>query len=87
VGNLTISRNGTPFAQLIAMNKTLGIVLVVFGLLVLVWGGFSFKTREKVLDIGPIEATREKTHHVPIAPVAGAVAVAAGIGLLILRRA
>jgi len=69
------------------MNKMIGIILVAFGLLVLVWGGFSFKTREKVIDIGPIEATREKTHHVPIAPLAGAVAVAAGVGLLVVRRA
>ena len=69
------------------MNKMLGIILVAFGLFVLVWGGFNFKTREKVIDIGPIEATREKTHHVPIAPIAGAVAVVAGVSLLIVRRA
>ena len=68
------------------MNKMLGIVLVAFGLLVLVWGGFNFKTRETVINIGPIEATREKTHHVPIAPIAGVVAVAAGVGLLVVRR-
>ena len=68
------------------MNKMLGIILLAFGLLVLAWGGFSFKTREKVIDIGPIEATREKTHHVLIAPIAGVIAVAAGVGLLVVRR-
>jgi len=49
-------------------------------------GGFTYKTKEKVVEIGPIEATREKTHRVPIAPLAGGVAVAAGIGLLVLRK-
>ena len=47
------------------MNKMLGIILIVLGLVGLVWGGFSYTTREKVVDIGPIHATREKTHNIP----------------------
>ena len=43
------------------MNK-LGIVLIVFGLVGLAWGGFSYTTRETVVDLGPIHATRDKTH-------------------------
>jgi hypothetical protein len=45
------------------VNKTLGIILIVLGLVGLAWGGFTYTTREKVVDIGPIEATREKTHN------------------------
>src|SRR4051812_35716887 len=62
----------------VIVNKTLGIVLIALGLLGLVWGGFSYKTSEKVVDIGPIHATREKTHNVPLPPIAGAVALVAG---------
>jgi hypothetical protein len=65
------------------VNKTLGVILVVVGLLGLAWGGFSYTTRENVVDIGPIHATREKTHTVPLPPIVGAVALIAGIALLV----
>ena len=68
------------------MIRLIGIVLIILGLCSVAWGGFSYKTREKVLDIGPIEATREKTHHLPVTPLAGGVAVAIGIGLLVARK-
>ncbi|MEN6536242.1 MAG: DUF3185 domain-containing protein [Bryobacteraceae bacterium] len=68
------------------MNKTLGIILIVLGLFGLVWGGFSYTTREKVVDIGPIHATREKTHNIPLAPIGGALALAGGIVLLVVGR-
>jgi hypothetical protein len=69
-----------------AVNKALGIVLVALGLFGLAWGGFTYTTREKVVDIGPIHATRDKTHHVPLPPIAGAVALIGGIVLLVVRR-
>ena len=68
------------------MNKTLGIILIALGLLGLVWGGFTYTTRETVVDIGPIHATREKTHNVPLPPIAGAVALIGGVVLLVSRR-
>ncbi len=68
------------------MNKTLGIILVVLGLFGIAWGGFTYTTREKVVDIGPIHATREKTHNVPLPPIAGAVAITGGVVLLIAGR-
>ena len=68
------------------MNKTLGIILIVFGLVGLAWGGFTYTTREKVVDIGPIHATREKTHNVPLPPIAGAVALIGGVILLVAGR-
>ena len=63
------------------MTKTLGIILIVLGLFGLAWGGFKYTTTEKVVDIGPIHATREKEHNVPLPPIAGAVAVT---GVLLL---
>jgi hypothetical protein len=64
------------------MNRAIGVVLIVLGLAGLVWGGFAYTTREKVVDIGPIHATREKTHDIPIPPIAGALALIGGIVLL-----
>ena len=68
------------------MSKTLGIILIVLGLFGLVWGGFTYTTSEKVVDIGPIHATREKTHNIPLPPIAGAVALIGGVVLLIAGK-
>jgi drug/metabolite transporter (DMT)-like permease len=67
----------------IVVNKTLGIILIVLGLFGLAWGGFTYTTRETVVDIGPIHATRDKTHNIPLPPIAGALALIGGIVLLV----
>jgi hypothetical protein len=63
--------------------KVLGIVLIVAGLAALAFGGISWTQREKVLDIGPLQAETEKRHTLPLSPVFGVVAVAGGIALLV----
>lgn len=68
------------------MNKTLGIILIGLGLFALAWGGFTYTTREKVVDIGPIHATREEKHNVPVTPIAGVIAVIGGIVLLVASK-
>jgi hypothetical protein len=70
----------------VIVNKTIGIILIALGLFGLAWGGFTYTTRETVVDIGPIHATREKTHNVPLPPIVGAVALVAGIALLVAGR-
>jgi len=69
-----------------AAVKVLGMILIAFGLFGLAWGGFTYTTREKVVDIGPIHATRDETHHVPLPPIAGAVALVGGVVLLLAGR-
>ncbi len=66
-----------------------GIVLVVVGVLALAYGGFTYTTREKIVDIGPIEATAETEKTVPLPPLVGAAALIGGIALLVAsgRRA
>ena len=68
------------------MIRTLGVILIVLGLAGLAWGGFTYTTREKVVDIGPIHATRDQTHTVLLPPLAGAVALIGGIVLLVVGR-
>ena len=68
------------------MNKTLGIILIALGVFGLAWGGFTYTTREKVLDLGPIHATRDETHHVPLPPIAGAGALIGGVVLLVAGK-
>jgi hypothetical protein len=68
------------------VSKTLGVILIALGLFGLVWGGFTYTTKEKVIDVGPIHATRDKTHNVPLPPIAGALALIGGILLLVLPK-
>jgi hypothetical protein len=68
------------------MTRAIGAILIVLGLIGLGWGGFTYTTRKKVLDIGPIEATREEHHSVPVPPIAGAIALVGGIILIAADR-
>jgi hypothetical protein len=61
-----------------------GIVLIILGALVLGYHGITYTTREKVLKIGPIEATQEVEKTIPLPPVLGGAALAAGIALIIM---
>jgi hypothetical protein len=58
-------------------------VLIVLGLAALAYQGVTYTSREKVLDIGPIHATAEREKTVPLPPVLGIVAVAAGVVLVV----
>lgn len=62
--------------------RILAIVLIVFGVIALAYGGITYTRKEKVLDIGPIEATAEHRETVPLPPVLGGIALAGGIALL-----
>jgi uncharacterized membrane protein YidH (DUF202 family) len=62
--------------------KLIGIVLIVVGIVALAMGGFSYTTREKVLDLGPIQATTEKHHSIPLSPIVGIAALVGGIAVL-----
>jgi drug/metabolite transporter (DMT)-like permease len=63
--------------------KAAAIVLILIGIGIVVWGASGFKTREKVLDVGPIHASKDETHNVPYGPMAGAVLALGGVVLLL----
>ncbi len=64
----------------------IGIILIAIGIISLAYQGISYKTRERVVDIGPVEVTSEKTKTIPLPPILGAVALAGGVVLLIVDR-
>ena len=66
--------------------RILGIALIVIGLVALAFGGISWTKREKVIDLGPIHAETEKRETLPLPPIFGGVAVAAGIALIVVSR-
>jgi uncharacterized membrane protein len=59
--------------------KMIGICLIVVGVLALAFGGFSYTTRERVVDLGPLKVDADKEHRLPIAPIAGVAALVGGI--------
>ncbi|HEY7442918.1 MAG TPA: hypothetical protein VH701_10905 [Vicinamibacterales bacterium] len=63
--------------------KVIAVLLIVLGLVALAYGGITMTTRDKVVDLGPVEVTQEEKHRLPLPPVVGGVAVAAGIILLV----
>jgi hypothetical protein len=63
--------------------KIVGIVLIVIGVVALAYGGISYTKREKVLDLGPLQATTETRETIPLPPLLGGLALAGGIVLLI----
>ena len=66
--------------------KLVGIILVVLGVLALAYQGIRYTTQEKVIDIGPLKVTAAERHTIPLPPILGGVAIAAGIALILVER-
>lgn len=60
-----------------------GIILIVLGVIALAYGGISYTKEEKVLDIGPFEATAKTRETIPLPPLLGGLALAGGVALMI----
>jgi uncharacterized membrane protein YidH (DUF202 family) len=65
------------------MVRIIGVLLILIGLVALATGGLTYTRREKVIDIGPIEATAERRNRIPLPPILGGAALAAGVVILI----
>lgn len=66
--------------------KTLGLVLVILGVLALVYGGVSYSRQRTVLQVGSFKATATEQNNVPLSPILGGIATLAGIVLLTVPR-
>jgi hypothetical protein len=64
-------------------SALIGVLLIVIGVIALAYQGITYTTHKKVLDIGPIEATKEEHRTIPLPPILGGLALAGGIVLLI----
>jgi hypothetical protein len=71
-------------AQPMKSITVLGILLAVLGIFALVYQGFSYTREKKVLDVGPIHATRDDTERIPIPPIVGGLALLGGAALLVI---
>jgi len=63
--------------------RIIGILLIVLGLVALAYQGITYTKTEKVLEVGPITATKETKKTIPLPPVLGGVALLGGVVLLV----
>jgi hypothetical protein len=62
----------------------IAIILIALGITAFAYQGITYTTREKVVDIGPIKMTADKTKTIPLPPIVGAIALVGGIVLLVV---
>jgi hypothetical protein len=60
-----------------------GIAFIILGVVALAYNGITYATREKVVDIGPIQATKETKKTIPLPPILGGLCLGTGIVLVI----
>lgn len=65
-------------------TKSIGIVLIIIGIVMTIYTGFNYVTTEKVVDLGPIQINKEQNHPVQWAPIVGVLIIAIG-GFLIVK--
>ena len=65
-------------------RRVAGVVLIVVGLVVLLWGGVFWNDRDTVVDAGPIQVATEQRKGVDVPPVIGGACIVAGLILLVV---
>ena len=64
-------------------SMIVGILLIILGIVSFAYQGITYTTHKKVLDIGPIQATKEEHKTIPLPPILGGLALVGGTALLI----
>jgi uncharacterized iron-regulated membrane protein len=66
--------------------RRIGIALVIIGIIMFVYTGFTFVTKEKIVDVGPLEIKKEEKHPVQWSPIVGLILLAGGIGFIAVGK-
>ena len=61
------------------MNRTIGIILIIIGAAMLIWTGFTYTKKEKVVDAGPLQVSVDKQKSINWPPYLGGILVLGGI--------
>lgn len=60
-------------------SKKVGIILIVVGVLMMIYTGFTYVTKEKVIDVGPVEVNKTERHPVQWSPIVGGLLLVGGL--------
>jgi uncharacterized membrane protein YidH (DUF202 family) len=64
--------------------KLTGIILIILGVAALIYGGFSYTSKKKAVDMGPIQIEKSEHHTLPVPPLLGVIAILGGGALVYL---
>ena len=67
-------------------GKTLGIALMIIGVVMIAYTGFNYVTTEKVVDLGSIQIEKKENHPVQWSPIVGVVLLIVGIVVISLKK-
>lgn len=68
------------------MNKTIALIMIILGVVMLIWTGFTYTKKEKVIDAGPIQISADKEKSVNWPPYIGGIVLIAGVVILITSK-
>jgi hypothetical protein len=66
--------------------KAIGVILIVLGIFLMLYTGFTYVTTEKVIDLGAVKISKEKNHFIQWPPIAGVASIIGGVALLFLSK-
>mgnify|MGYP003582707282 FL=1 len=66
--------------------RTIGIVMIVLGIIMLLYTSFNYVTTEKVVDIGPIQINKEVNHPISWSPIIGIILAVGGVVLIVVSN-
>jgi uncharacterized iron-regulated membrane protein len=66
--------------------RNLGIILLVVGLIMTAFTGFTLITKKEVVDLGVVEINREEKTPIYWSPITGGILAAAGLVLLVVSK-
>ena len=62
----------------------IAIILIILGITAFVYQGIDYTAREKVVNLGPIQVTADRTKTIPLTQIMGAITIVGGIVLLVM---
>ena len=62
----------------------IGIGLILLGIVAFAYQGITYTSREKIIDIGPIQATADTQKTIPLSPLLGGLVLVGGIALVVV---
>ncbi|MNL16001.1 hypothetical protein D3C87_1370220 [compost metagenome] len=68
------------------MNRTFGFILILLGIIMLAWTGFSYTKKEKIVDAGPIEISADREKSVNWPPYVGGIVLVAGVIIMVTSK-
>ncbi len=68
------------------MSRTIGIILIILGAVMLIWTGFTYTKKEKIVDAGPLEISADKQESVNWPPYLGGVLLIGGIVIVMTAK-